>query len=290
MRGLKAALRPMHTWAGRKFFPKQYWKYYIREIIRRKGEGELALLPALVRFGTTGADIGAAEGLYALHLLELGANVIAFEPRLHQAKALSEMAAALGLALRVEAVALSNETGTATLRVLLKDLGRSTVEKANKLDDPDDGPQSQSEVETRRLDDYGLQNLGFIKIDVEGHELAVLDGANETITRSRCPLIVETEDRHVKGATGAVFRWMRAHEYAGFFLNDRAIHPVESFLLDMHQNPRNIGGWRNQWVRNGLYVNNFIFVPRERIDSFLDGCHTLGFTTPENAGREHQDK
>lgn len=41
------------------------------------------------------------------------------------------------------------------------------------------------------IDSLGLENIGFIKIDVEGHELACLRGAAETIRRDRPTLLVE---------------------------------------------------------------------------------------------------
>jgi hypothetical protein len=34
-----------------------------------------------------------------------------------------------------------------------------------------------------RIDDYNLPDVGFIKIDIEGHELGVLDGAAATLAR-----------------------------------------------------------------------------------------------------------
>jgi hypothetical protein len=41
------------------------------------------------------------------------------------------------------------------------------------------------------LDAYTLTNVDFIKIDVEGHELAVIDGAMETIRHNRPVLVIE---------------------------------------------------------------------------------------------------
>lgn len=46
-------------------------------------------------------------------------------------------------------------------------------------------------VETRTLDSYELNNVRFIKMDVEGHEVAVLRGAAETIQRNHPLLIIE---------------------------------------------------------------------------------------------------
>lgn len=40
-------------------------------------------------------------------------------------------------------------------------------------------------VPAKRLDDFKIENVGFIKIDVEGAERLVLDGAKQTIQRDR---------------------------------------------------------------------------------------------------------
>ena len=60
--------------------------------------------------------------------------------------------------------------------------------------------QSGGVVETvkvpmRTLDSYQLSNVGFIKIDVEGHEEAVLHGSSETLRREMPNLMIEIEDR-----------------------------------------------------------------------------------------------
>lgn len=46
-------------------------------------------------------------------------------------------------------------------------------------------------VESVKLDNYNFEKVGFIKIDVEGHELNVLKGALKTIQASRPVLQVE---------------------------------------------------------------------------------------------------
>jgi FkbM family methyltransferase len=286
MSEMKRILGAILIWTRRTFFPKHHWRLYIQETAKSADERELALLPALVPPGGVGIDVGAEGGAYSIRLVQQGASVIAFEPRPLPAKHLSEMATVLGLPIKVEPVALSNHSGAATLRLLTKDPGRSTIEERNELSDPDHSPKSQLQVEIRRLDDYGFPRIDLIKIDAEGHEIAVLEGANDTIARSRCSLLVEAEDRHAKGATGAVFAWMRARGYAGFFLIESGLHPVEDFDLLAHQSPESIGGWRSHWVRRGLYVNNFVFVPMERASSFLDRCHALGFAPPPDIPRD----
>jgi FkbM family methyltransferase len=115
---------------------------------------------------------------------------------LPQAEKIRETAIANSLRIRVEAIALSNTAGTAELRILTQDPGRSTIDEANVLKDPDGSPRISMTVPTMRLDDYDPQDVGFIKVDGEGHELGVLQGAERTLLRSLPSLLVEIEERH----------------------------------------------------------------------------------------------
>lgn len=54
----------------------------------------------------------------------------------------------------------------------------------------------QYAVESTSIDALGLPNVGLMKIDVEGHEMACIAGAAETIRRDRPTLIVEIMGGH----------------------------------------------------------------------------------------------
>jgi FkbM family methyltransferase len=249
--------------------PSLYWRRQLRRLQEATPERELRLLPYLPGAEKTAVDVGAARGVYAAWLLRSFARVVAFEPRPEPAKTLAMMAGVLRLPIQVECVALSNEDGTTILRMLSRDLGRSTIERANDLADPDGSPHTEISVETRRLDGYGIPDVGVIKIDVEGHELAVLEGAADTIERCRPSLLVECEERHLRGATGRLFSWVCAKGYEGLFLLGDKLVSVDRFSAGLHQDPENISGWKDGWQRRGTYVNNFIFIPRESVDQFL---------------------
>ena len=64
---------------------------------------------------------------------------------------------------------------------------------------PDEIVSSCYEVELRTLDSYGFEDVAFIKIDVEGHEEAVLAGAGDTLVRAKPVLLIEIEERHNPG-------------------------------------------------------------------------------------------
>lgn len=53
-------------------------------------------------------------------------------------------------------------------------------------------------VEMKRLDNYEFKNLSVIKIDVQGYEPFVIDGAKETLKKHRPFIFIEIEDDQLK--------------------------------------------------------------------------------------------
>jgi FkbM family methyltransferase len=237
-----------------KHAPIWLWKY--REW---RGDGvleeELQYLPVLADIAKSAVDIGASEGWYTYHLLRCSKQVYAFEPQ-------PALAGRLAYELRtervhVEQVALSDHLGTAVLRVPIGVHQRGTIEAENPLEDA--GEARAFEVVLRPLDSFELQDVGFMKIDVEGHELAVLRGAQKTIERCRPVLLVEVEERHKAGAVSAVREFLGHFGYHGFFFLEKRLVGIETFDASEHQDPRNLDGAR----KLGVYANNFIYVRDE---------------------------
>ena len=232
-------------------------------------EVELSLLPLLCDPKRVSVDIGAAGGQFMVRLARLSSRCVAFEPRRSSARELRAMATHVGLPIQVENVALSDSQGQAHLRMLLDDPGRSTIEDVNALADENGGQIFETLVRTQRLDDYGLTGVGFIKIDVEGHEVAVLKGAVSTLDRDQPMLLIEAENRHRPNAVADLDAYLTARGYRGFFVHDRQIKRVERFISQVHQNPANIGGWKSNWKRRGVYINNFMYVPKAYAPDFV---------------------
>jgi FkbM family methyltransferase len=226
-----------------------------------EAEDELKIVPFLCSPEKISLDIGADQGGYALLLCNYSIECIAFEPSPDRAAIIRNVAAAKGLPITVETVALSNHEGTAELRMLVNDPGRSTIESLNSLNDPDGSPTISVNVPAKRLDDYGLKSVGFMKIDVEGHEIAVLEGARKTIEASKPNLLIEIEERHHPGALQAVRSFLATLGYEGFYVLDGQVHPFADFEIATYQNPANIGSWKSHWKRFGVYINNFFFLP-----------------------------
>ena len=63
----------------------------------------------------------------------------------------------------------------------------------------------------------------FLKIDVEGHELAVLQGARQTLKKHRPTILVECEARHrPDGDVRPVFEFLQSLGYGGSFFRRTA--------------------------------------------------------------------
>lgn len=262
-----------------KRYPKIFWRLKLwRQVKTANHERELFFLPALACKKLISIDIGASSGVYSIALLAYSKKIYSFEPRAEGIRDLNDMIRNLGLPIQVETVALSNRNGEAELRMLKYDLGRSTIAPENALFDPDESPQRRVLVIERTLDSYGLSGIGFIKIDVEGHEKAVLEGAQQTIEKNRCNLLIEMEERHCPGVIREAKAWLEHRRYAGFFIDEGGILAMDMFSLPIHQDPKNIGGWKENWSRKGKYINNFIFVPEEFKDEFLSKAEALKFS------------
>jgi len=261
-----------------KKWPWLFWRLkFWKQRVSIKHEKEMLLLPILANQQYDSIDVGASSGLYSLALVPLSRKVIAFEPRTNAVQDLIEITQALKLPIEIKIFALSNQAGEAEMRMLKHDLGRSTIAQENTLMDPDGSPINIALVQTKTLDSFFFSKIGFIKIDVEGHEMSVLEGARQTIANNRCNLLLEMEERHCPGVILHAKKWMKEKGYVGFFFEENRLMDIELFDPVLSQNPENIGGWKEKWRLKGKYINNFIFVPSENKREFLKKLRSRGF-------------
>ena len=151
------------------------------------------LLLRVLRGNSNCLDIGAHKGSFLRVFCELApeGTHYAFEP-------LPELAGQLGAAfprVRVVNCALSNRTGTATFYHVPQREAWSGLQQQKY---PDNARPVEIQVELKRVDDVVERDLriDFIKIDVEGAELEVLQGAESTIKRCRPMVLFEHAKIH----------------------------------------------------------------------------------------------
>jgi FkbM family methyltransferase len=229
----------------------------------KSAERELEYLRRIVPKGAVTVDVGANCGLYTRQLARLSKQVHAFEPSRPMADLLRRTSATN---VSVHEVALSDRSGDAELFIPQSEDG--LVHGLASLEPQPSMPGRHlvsTHVPTARLDAVVDHDVAFVKIDVEGHELNVLNGATELVEHCQPVFLVEAEDRHRAQATRSVFEYFDDKSYRGFFLREGDVIPVDQFHTEQLQDTDVLlpdGGRRS----GQSYVNNFFFFPRH-----LDG-------------------
>lgn len=240
-----------------RFMPmKLYAAVRARRNLRRY-EPELNVLPLLVDPTRTCVDAGANRGTYTYFLSKLAKHVYAYEPNPAMRWILNRVAARN---VSVSPIALSDHTGEAQFAV-----PRSETKCHNNAGSLEVAHLSESRdavvllpVQAARLDDQGVSNVGFIKIDVEGHERELLLGARQVIARDRPVLLIEMMESLAPGATMSNLEYVEQLGYHSFLLVDKRLVDYRIATRD-----GNIG---ETWDRSNPHLrsNNIIFLPIER--------------------------
>jgi FkbM family methyltransferase len=224
----------------------------------RRGEIEWRLVKYLCDPDRDSIDIGSYRGSYTLQMRRYSRFVHSFEPSPGLA---DEIARRFKSRVKVHTMALSNRRGEGKLFVPLTDdnLGLASLRATSMLAN---NPYRTVTVRLEKLDNLYKGDVGFIKVDVEGHEGEVLEGSHETLVRCQPRLLVEIEERHVPGSTHRVPASLAQLGYKGFFVYCNRLLSIENFDPEVHQNPAN--AWypgRDQDRQScSQYVNNFLFL------------------------------
>jgi FkbM family methyltransferase len=132
-------------------------------------------------------DIGAHSGTYTISLAENCKHVYSFEP---QKMTYYSLCGSIALS-NIKNVTCINfglgsleQVGKRTLNIVSLDGGGSTLHTNNN------NILQTEEIEVRTLDSFNIDNIGFIKIDVEENELQVLLSGENTLKRSNYPKIL----------------------------------------------------------------------------------------------------
>ena len=207
-------------------------------------------LTELVPQGRGAIDAGAYLGLYSYWISRNASVVHSFEPN---PVIFETLKSAANRKIRAYNIGLSDRERRATLHVPIQAAGDSTLNAVGYTNTI----RQEVPVELRTLDSFEFADIGFIKIDVEGHETELLQGAIETIQRERPVIFIELEERHKAGVVLETVRWM--NDVLGYtetqFLKYGRLHPISEFnatddQLRLSSTPS-----------SPAYVNNFLFRP-----------------------------
>jgi FkbM family methyltransferase len=133
-------------------------------------------------------DIGAHTGTYTISLAEYCNNVYAFEP---QKMTFYSLCGSVALSNIKNVTCLNYGLGTRQqigkqkLNIVSLDGGGSTLHIDNQT-----SILYTEDIDMRTLDSFNIDNISFIKMDVENNELQVLLASENTLRRSNYPKIL----------------------------------------------------------------------------------------------------
>jgi hypothetical protein len=92
-------------------------------------------------------------------------------------------------------------------------------------------------------DDLKDKNIGFIKIDVEGHEKEVIEGSKNLIKKFKPILLVEIVERHTKKPVLNTINFIKQFGYKPFYVKGKNLYNLQK-------------------LNNLNKENNYIFIPK----------------------------
>ena len=240
------------------FFIKKYFiseKFLLKKRLVRaydkRYEEELFVLDKIVPQDLESIDVGVYRGVYTYQLSKLSKHVHAFEPNPLIFEYLDVNLRNVIKNLTLYNVALSDQNSTAKLKIPnrnnisnknnyeeLYKLGCATIHKENRIETN----FTNFTVYTKKLDDILIgKKIGFIKIDVEGHEENVLSGSINLIKKHKPNLLIEIEKRHSNKNVSDTIEYINKFGYKSYFFNGKDIIKTSS-------------------LTNLNFKNNFIFL------------------------------
>ena len=236
------------------FFPESYLlKKRLKRAIKKGYEKELKIIDKFADRSKDALDIGVYRGIYSYKLSQNFKNIHSFEPNPLLFPYLEKNLKKIVKNIKLYNLALSDISGEAELRLPTrsKSIFKNNIEELYKLGAATMHPDNEItqykkfSIMTAKLDDIKINNkIGFIKIDVEGHEKNVLIGGQALIKENKPVMVIEIEERHTKKPIKETINFIKNLNYNCYYLSgDNMINIDEIYP----KNPE----------------NNFIFLPKK---------------------------
>ena len=227
-------------------------KRRLNRALKKNYEKELSIVSKFKNKKKCAVDVGVYRGVYSYKLSKEFEHVYAYEPNPliypHLEKNLKKITNNLTL----KNYALSNSSGIVDLKIPIRtnSFFKNNVEELYKLgcatihDNNNFKNYKSVKVKKVKLDeDLVNVNLGFMKIDVEGHEREVIEGAINLIKINKPVLLIEIEERHNKKPVIETINFIKQIGYLAFYCENNELHSLEK-------------------LKNLNQENNFYFLPK----------------------------
>ena len=219
--------------------------------IKKDYEKELSIIHKFTDKNRSAVDVGVYRGVYSYKLSKIFKHVYSYEPNPliypHLEKNLKKIIKNLTL----KNYALSNTSGTVELKIpkRSKSIFRNNVEELYKLgcatihNNNNFSDYEKLKVNKIKLDDDLIDvDIGFIKIDVEGHEKEVIEGSVNLINKFKPILLVEIEEKYTQIPVSDTINFIKNLGYLPYFCKEKELYSLEK-------------------LKNLNDENNFIFIP-----------------------------
>ena len=212
------------------FFPEPVLlKRRLERSIKNKDENEIDLLKRFIKPGTDSIDVGVYRGVYSYEMSKYSKKVHSFEPNPLIFKYINKNLKKISNNIDLYNFALSNENKVSNLRIPIRNkkinkenyeehylMGRATVHELNNFQD-----YEKFEITLKKIDDFNFDNeISFMKIDVEGHEMEVIEGGKLFIKKNKPVLLVEIEERHSKKNIHHSIDYINGLGYNSYFYDE----------------------------------------------------------------------
>ena len=226
-------------------------------------ESEIRQLKTFVPISRNSIDVGANKGVYSYFISRCSNHVYAYEPN---PSLLPVLMCNSRDNITLRQVGLSNKPGNLPFQIPLDEMGRECTNLSKIVEEGTSSesiPMKRINIEVKRLDDEQLQDIGFIKIDVEGHEKEVILGGQKLIAQDKPIILVEIEQRHIKCKIEEVFETIISLGYVGHFFYGGRLIDIDEFSYPRHQEPmvKSLESGTFQLRNHQFYGNNFLFRP-----------------------------
>ena len=237
----------------KKIIPEKYLlKKRLKRAIRKNYEKELKFIDKFSDKSKDALDIGVYRGVYSYKLAKFFNFVHSFEPNPLLFPYLNKNLKKIINNIELYNFALSNNNGETLLKLPIrsKSIFSTNIEELYQLGAASIHPKKNFNkfkeifVKKKKLDEFKINNkIGFIKIDVEGHEIEVIDGAKKTILDNMPVLLVEIEERHSQISVEKSVEYIKKFGYQCFFVKDE-----------------NLVSFNN--ITDTKSENNYFFIPK----------------------------